>query len=48
MIGIVLGAGTTLTDRCFRKIPNKIAVVLYIAAVALIITGMILSRKSEA
>ena len=45
IIGLVLGGGTTLTDRLINKVPNWLAIVLYAAAVALIVTGMIVSRK---
>ena len=45
LIGIVLGAATTVTDRLIHKIPNWLAIALYIAAAALIIAGFVLGRK---
>ncbi len=44
-MGIALGAGTIVTDRFIHKIPNWLAIVLYGAAVALIIAGAILTRN---
>lgn len=46
IIGLVLGAGTIVTDRFIRKIPNRLAIVLYAAAAILIITGMITGRTA--
>ena len=43
-IGIVLGAGTIVTDRFIHKLPNWLAIVLFVAAWVLIIAGMIVSR----
>ncbi|MBO4299306.1 MAG: hypothetical protein J5998_10940 [Clostridia bacterium] len=45
-IGIALGAGTIVTDRFIHKIPNWLAIVLYSAAVALILAGMIAARNA--
>ena len=46
IIGLFLGAGTTVIDRYLYKLPNWLAIVLYLAAVILIIMGMIVSRKA--
>ena len=46
MIGIALGVGTTVTDRFIRRIPSKPAVLLYIAAVILIVAGFIAGRSA--
>lgn len=48
IIGIVLGACVTVFDRIFHKVPNWLAIVLYIAAVILIITGMIVGKRATA
>lgn len=45
VIGLVLGAGTIVTDRFIHKIPNWLAIALYGAAVALMIAGAILTRN---
>ncbi|MBQ8136556.1 MAG: hypothetical protein IJ174_03900 [Clostridia bacterium] len=45
IIGLVLAGGTILFDHKVRKLPNWLAIVLYSAAVALFVVGMILSRK---
>ena len=45
IIGLVLGGGTTIVDRLIHKLPNWLAIVLYAAAAALIVIGMIVSRK---
>ncbi|MBQ2493186.1 MAG: hypothetical protein II527_07640 [Bacteroidales bacterium] len=44
IIGIILGASVIVTDRYIHHLPNWLAVVLYMIAVALIIAGMIVSR----
>ncbi len=44
-IGIALAGGIIVTDHHIRRIPGKLAVVLYTAAIAVMITGMILTRK---
>ena len=46
IFGILLGGGTTLTDR-YIKLPNWLAIVLYVAAAILIIAGMIVSKHTE-
>ncbi len=46
IIGIVIGGSTIAIDRLLRKLPNWLAISLYIIAVILIIAGMIVSRKS--
>ena len=46
IIGVLLGVGTIVTDRHIHKIPNKIAIALFSAAVILIIAGMIVSRTA--
>ena len=48
MIGIVLGGGTVAFDRLVHKIPQGLAVVLFSAAVILIIAGMIVTRAAGA
>jgi hypothetical protein len=45
IIGIVLGAATTFTDRVIRPVPSKLAIVLYVVAIALIIAGIIITRS---
>ena len=47
LIAFVLGGGTIAANR-IRELPHWLAVVLYTAAVALIIVGMIVSRKTGA
>lgn len=44
IIGIILGASVIVTDRYIHHLPNWLAIVLYMIAVALIIAGMIASR----
>ena len=44
IIGIILGASVIVTDRNIHHLPNWLAIVLYMIAVALIIAGMIVSR----
>ncbi len=44
-IGLVLGAGIIVTDHHIVKIPSKLAVPLYLIAVVLMITGLVLSRQ---
>lgn len=46
MIGIVLGAAVTVVDRFFHKVPNWLAILLYAAAVLLILTGMLCARAA--
>ncbi len=45
IIGLVLGAGTILTDHLIVKIPSKLAVLLYSIAVILLVAGFILGRQ---
>lgn len=47
IFGILLGGGTILTDRYIKPLPNWLAIVLYVAAVILIIAGMIVSKHTE-
>ena len=44
IIGIILGASVIVTDRYIHHLPNWLAIVLYMIAVALIIAGMVVSR----
>lgn len=44
IIGIILGASVIVTDRYIHHLPNWLAIILYTLAVALVITGMIVSR----
>ena len=44
IIGLVLGGGTIAFDRLIRKLPNRLAVVLYAATAVLMVTGMVISR----
>lgn len=44
IIGIILGASVIVTDRYIHHLPNWLAIILYMIAVALIIAGMIVSR----
>ena len=46
--GIILGAGTIVTDRFIHKLPQWLAVILFVAAWVLIIAGMIIQRKAGA
>ena len=46
VIGLFVGAGTTVIDRYLYKLPNWLAIVLYLAAVILIVLGMIVSQKA--
>ncbi len=45
IIGIVIGAGTIVAGRLIPKLPNWLAIILYIAAVIMIVAGMIVSRN---
>ena len=47
IIGILLGGCTILTDRYIKPLPNWLDIVLYVAAVILIIAGMIVSKHME-
>ena len=44
-IGFVLAAGIILTDHLIVKIPSKPAVLLYLIAVILFVTGFILGKQ---
>ncbi len=44
-IGFVLGAGVIATDHLLFRLPHWLAIVLYTAAVVLMIAGMIICRK---
>ena len=46
MMGIVLGGGTVAFDHLVRELPHWLAVVLFSAAVILILAGMIVSRTA--
>ena len=46
MIGLAFAAGIILTDRFLHPLPHWLAVVLYTLAIALILVGMILVRKT--
>ncbi len=48
ILAFILGGGTIAADHLIHKLPNWLAVVLYTAAVALFIIGMIVSRKAGA
>ena len=45
IIAFVLGAGTIIANK-IHELPHWLAIVLYTAAVALFVTGMIVSRKA--
>jgi hypothetical protein len=46
ILAFVLGGGTIATDHLIHKLPHWLAVVLFTAAVALFVIGMIVSRKA--
>ena len=46
IIGIALGVGVIAADRFIYRIPDWLAVILFAAAVLLIIAGMIASRNA--
>ena len=46
IIGIALAAGTIITDRYIHKLPQWLAIILFVAAWILILAGMIISRTS--
>ena len=46
IIGIVLGGATIVVDRCFHKLPDWLAIVLFTIACIMIIAGMVITRKS--
>ena len=45
IIAFVLGGGTIAANR-IRELPHWLAILLYIAAVALFVIGMLVSRKA--
>ncbi len=45
-IGILIGCFTTVVSRLWKKFPNWIAIVLYIAALVLMMVGFILAKKN--
>ncbi len=46
IIGIILGGGTVVVDRYLYKLPNWLAIVLFLIAWIMIIAGMIKTRGS--
>ena len=46
--GLVLGGATIIVDRYFCSIPDLLAIILYIAAVVLIMGGMLKGKKDKA
>ncbi len=48
VIWSMIGACVTVVDRIVHKVPNWLAIVLYSAAVILIITGMIVGKRAAA
>ena len=46
IIGLFLLAGTILIDRYLRKLPNWLAIILYIIAVLLFLAGFVVSGRS--
>lgn len=46
IIGIILGGGTVVVDRYLYKLPNWLAIVLFLIAWFMIIAGMIKTRGS--
>ena len=46
IFGILLEGGTILADR-YIKLPEWLAIVLYVAAAILMIAGMIVSKHTE-
>ncbi len=46
IIGLVLVGGTIAADRLIRKIPSKLAEVLYSIAVILLIVGMVVKKNA--
>ena len=45
IIGIGIGAATNVAGRLIHKLPNWLAIILYIVAVIMIVAGMIVSRN---
>ncbi len=48
ILAFVLGGGTIATDHLIHRLPSKVAVILYTAAVILFIAGMIISKNAGA
>ena len=46
MYGLALGGGTIAYDHLVQELPHWLAVILFTAAVIMILAGMILSRKT--
>ena len=46
IIGVVLGAIITVVERYFWKLPNLLAIIFYLIALALIIIGIIKTRTN--
>ena len=46
IIGIILGGGPVVVDRYLYKLPNWLAIVLFLIAWIMIIAGMIKTRGS--
>lgn len=44
IIGLVLEAGTIVTDRFIHPISHRLAILLYLIAVIMIVAGMILHK----
>ena len=44
--GIVLGGVTIVTDRFIHKLPQWLAIILFLAAWVLIIAGMLIQRNA--
>ncbi len=45
-IGILLGCLTTVVSRLWKKCPNWLAIMLYIAALALMMVGFIMRKNA--
>ena len=48
ILAFVLGGGTILFDHQVHKLPHWLAIVLFTAAVVLLVIGMIVSRNAGA
>ena len=46
ILAFILGGGTVATDHLIHKLPHWLAVVLFTAAVALFVIGMIVRQKA--
>ena len=47
VIGLVLAGGTIAYDHFIHELPQWLAIVLYSAAVILVVLGMIIRRKTN-